>query len=230
VAEVTRGREKTVTSWHHETVTRPTVDAIGRTALAAVVGGLVMVTVVADRMTPPAGAIADSYSTLAAILIVATVLTILVASRQRLDRPGRLAAVVVLLATGITWYSSRQWVHERQFDYLVMLQKTDLELASVELSGDIVNFLRARARTAPPRPQPATWERDENAVLRYEQETSMLFEAEFGARVRALRDLFAQRRLIDRDLDAFFRRPSSSFEIGVIAARLAVLAHRLERS
>jgi hypothetical protein len=211
-------------------VTRPTVDAIGRTALAAIVGGLVMVTVVADRMTPPAGAIADSYSTLAAILIVATVLTLLVVSRERLERPGRLAAVVVLLATGMTWYSGRQWVHEKQFDYLVALQKTDLELGGVELSGDIVNFLRERARTAPPRPQPATWERDENAVLLYEQETAMLFEAGYGARVRRLREMFAQRRLIDRDLDAFYRRPSTSFEIGVIATRLTVLAHRLERT
>jgi hypothetical protein len=219
-----------VTSWHDHIVARPTVDAIGRTALAASVGGLVMVTVVADRMTPPAGAIADSYSTLAAILIVATVLTMLVVSRERLDRPGRLAAVVVLLATGMTWYSARQWVHEQQFDYLVVLQKTDLELGSVELSGDIVNFLRERARTAPPRPQPATWERDENAVLSYEQETAMLFEAGFGARLRTMREMFAQRRLIDRDLDAFYRRPSTSFEIGVIAERLAVLAHRLERT
>ena len=216
-------------SWHDDTVTRPTVDAIGRTALAAIVGGLVMVTVVADRMTPPAGAIADGYSTLAAILIVATVLTLLVVSRERLDRPGRLAAVVVLLATGMTWYSGRQWVHEKQFDYLVVMQKTDLELDSVELSGDIVNFLRDRARTAPPRPRPATWERDESAVLRDEQETAMLFEAGFGARVRTMREMFAQRRLVDRDPDAFYRRPSTAFEIGVIATRLAVLAHRLER-
>jgi hypothetical protein len=82
-------------------VTEIRVDAIGRSAVAAAIGGLVMVTIVADRLTPPAGAIADRYSTLAAILIVATVLTTLVVSRERLDRPGRLAAVVVLLATGM---------------------------------------------------------------------------------------------------------------------------------
>ena len=211
-------------------MTRPTVEAIGRTALAALVGGLVMVTVVADRMTPPAGAIADAYSTLAAILVVATVLTAIVMSRGRLGRPGRLAAVVVLLATGTIWYSARLWVHEKQFDYLVVQQKIELELRSVELSGDIVNFLRERARGAPPQPRPATWDRDEDAVFRYEQETAALFEAEFGVRVRMTRDLFAQRRLIDRDLDAFYRRPSNAFGIGVIARRLAVLAHRLKRT
>ena len=74
---------------HH--VNRIRLDAIGRDAVAAAVGGLVMVSVVAARMTPPAGAIADRYSTLAAILVFATVLTILVVSHDRLDRPGRLA-------------------------------------------------------------------------------------------------------------------------------------------
>jgi hypothetical protein len=211
-------------------VTRPRIEAIGRTALAAAVGGLVMVTVVADRMTPPAGAIADNYSTLAAILIVVTVVTTIVVSRERLGRPGRLAAVVVLMLTLTTWFSARLWVHERQFDYLVAQQKTDLELRAVELSGDIANFLRERGRTAPPRPQPATWEHDEIAVLRYEQETAALFEAQFGEQVRTTREMFARRRLTDRDLDAFYRRPSTAFAIDVIARRLAVLAHRLERS
>jgi hypothetical protein len=57
-----------------------------------------------------------------------------------------------------------------------------------------------------------------------------LYEAEFGAAVRRTRDLFALRGLTDRDLDAFYRRPASAFDIGVIARRLAVLAHRLERT
>ena len=211
-------------------VTRVSPDAIGRAAVAAAIGGLVMVTIVADKLTPPAAAIADRYSTLAAILITATVLTTLVVSHERLDRPGRLAAVVVLLATGIAWYSGRQWVHEKYFDYLVAQQKTDLELGAIELSGEIANFLRTRAETAPPRPRPATWERDEDAVLRYEQETSVLFEAELGPQVRRTREMFSLRGLIDRDLDAFYRRPANAFQIGVISRRLAVLAHRLERT
>jgi hypothetical protein len=219
-----------VTSWHDHSVPEVRADAIARTALAAVIGGLVMVTLVADRLTPPASAIADSYSTLAAILIVATVLTTLVVSRERLGRPGRLTAVVVLLATGMAWYGGRQWVHEKYFDYMVTQQKTTLELDSIELSGEIANFLHARARTAPPRPRPATWERDETAVLRYEQETSLLFEAQFGQQVRRTRDMYSLRGLRDRDLDAFYRRPANAFQIDVVSRRLAVLAHRLERS
>src|SRR4051794_20183074 len=189
-----------------------------------------MVTVVADRLTPPAYNIADTYSTFAAILIVATVVTTLIVSRARLGRPGRLAAVVILIATGMMWYSARLWVHEKEFDYLVAQQKNDLEIRGLELSGDIANFLRRRARTAPPRPQPATWERDETRVFRYEQETALLYAAQFAVGVRRIRGMLAQRGLTDGDLDTFARHPSTAFEIGVIAERLAVLSRRIERT
>ena len=205
------------------------LEALGRTAVAATIGGLTMVAIVAARMTPPAGAIADRYSTLAAILIIATVLTILVVGRERLDRGGRLLAVVVLLATGMTWYSGRLWVHEKYFDYLVAQQKAELEIGSVELAGDITNFLRQRVGTAPPRPRPATWDRDEDAVFRYQHETSALFEAQFGPQVRRAREMFSLRGMRDRDLDAFYRRPANAFEIDVVARKLAALARRLER-
>jgi len=220
--------EKNVTPWHDGVVTRTQVDAIGRDAVAAAIGGLVMVSIVAARMTPPASAIADRYSTLAAILAAATVLTVLVVAH--LERPGRLVAVVVLLATGTGWYSARLWVHEKYFDYLVTQQKTELDLRSLELAGDIANFLRERTAASPPRPQPATWERDVDALLQYEQETSLLFEAEFGRDVRRTRDMMAQRGLTDRDMDAFFRRPANAFQISVVERRLAALAHRLEHS
>lgn len=206
------------------------LDAIGRNAVAAAIGGLAMVSIVAARMTPPAWAISDRYSTLAAILATATILTAVVTWHDRMGRPGRLAAVVLLAVTGMSWYSGRLWVHEKQFDYLVAEQKRDLELRTLEMAGDIGNFLRERAASAPPRPQPATWEHDEDAVLNYEQETSLLFEAMFGPQVRRTRELFSLRGLTDRDFDAFFRRPSSAFEIGVIARRLVVLAHRVERT
>ena len=217
-----------MTPWHHSAVNRPPVDALGRDAVAAAIGGLVMVAIVAARMSPPASAIADRYSTFAAILAVATLITVLVLAK--LDRPGRLLAVVLLLVTGMGWYSSRLWVHEKYFDYLVAQQKTSLDLGCIELAGDIANFLRERAGHAPPRPQPATWERDMDALLRYEQETSALFDAEFGAQVRRTRQMMAMRGFVDRDLDAFYRRPANAFQITVVATRLAALAHRLEKS
>jgi hypothetical protein len=219
-----------MTPWQDDWVTRPPLDAIGRSAVGGAVSGLVMIALVAARMNPPAAGIADRYSTLAAILVAATVLTMLLMSARRLDRPERLAAVVILVATGMSWYSGRLWVHEKYFDYLVAQQKFALQVGGIELAGDIENFLRTRAHGAPPRPQPATWDRDEAAVFRYEEETASLFEAAFGPQLRTTHDMLLQRGLRDRDLDAFYRRPANAFQIDVIARRLAVLAHRLERS
>ena len=42
--------------------------------------------------------------------------------------------------------------------------------------------------------------------------------------------MFSLRGLTDRDLDVFYDRPANAFQIDVIAQRLAVLAHRLERT
>ncbi len=204
--------------------------SIRKVALAAAIGGLLAVALAAAALTPPAVAIADRYLTLASILIVATILTALIMSRHVLDRERRLIAFVLLMTTAGVWYGGRLWVHEKQFDYLVAEQKNDLRLRVVELAGDIDIFLRERASTAPPRPSPATWEHDLEAVLRYEDETSRLFEQRFGPQVRRARDILALERLTDRDMDAFYREPANAFQIDVVARRLLVLAHRLERS
>ena len=181
-----------------------------------------MVTVVADRMTPPAGAIADRYSTLAAILIVATVLTTLVVSRGRAgaagttrrgrDSAGHGHGVVFTAASGCT--RSTSTISSRN-------RRPSSSSRPSSCPATSVNFLRARADTAPPRPRPATWERDEEAVLRYEQDTALLFEAQFGPQVRRIREMFSLRGLIDRDFEAFYRDPSNAFQIGVVSRRLA---------
>jgi hypothetical protein len=130
----------------------------------------------------------------------------------------------------MAWYSGRLWVHEKMFDYLVLEQKTELHLRIVELSGDMELFLRERARQAPPKPAPATWDRDVQRVLLYEAETAQLFEVQFGPQVRKTREILALERVTDRDFDAFYRRPANAFQINVIAERLLVLAKRLEKT
>jgi hypothetical protein len=198
--------------------------------LTSTIGGLLAVSVAAAMLTPPAVAIADRYLTLSAILIAATILTIVVMSRQLLDRERRLIALVLLMTTAGVWYGGRLWVHEKEFDYLVHAQKADLQLTIVELAGDIGIFLRGRAAGAPPRPAAATWERDVEAVLRYEDATSVLYEQRFGPLVRRTREILVLEQLTDRDLDAFYRRPANAFQIDVIAKRLLVLGRRLDRT
>ena len=199
-------------------------------ALASAIGSLLAVALAAATLTPPAVVIADRYLTLAAIVAAATILTAVIMSRELLDRERRLIALVLLVGTGMGWYSGRLWVHEKQFDYLVASQKNDLRLGIIELAGDIDIFLRERAKGAPPRPAPATWERDMETVLRYEEETAALYEIRFGAQVRRTRDILALEQLTDRDLDVFYKRPANPFQIDVVAKRLIVLAHRLERT
>jgi hypothetical protein len=206
------------------------MSASWKVPVAAAILGLFIVVIAAARLTPPAVGIADRYLTLDAILMVATIVTAAVSSRQEFDREHRLLVVVLLVSTGMAWYSGRLWVHEKMFDYLVLEQKTELHLRIVELSGDMELFLRERARQAPPKPAPATWDRDVQRVLLYEAETAQLFEVQFGPQVRKTREILALERVTDRDFDAFYRRPANAFQINVIAERLLVLAKRLEKT
>jgi hypothetical protein len=182
----------------------------------------------AARLSPPAAALAERYLALAALSAIAGVLAGAVEGWRTFERPQRLAAFVLLVASAMAWQAGRLWIHERQFDALAASQRDALRLAAVELSGDIVNFLAERVRTAPPPPAPATWDRDVAAVLAHDDETVRAYEARFGPAVRRTRDLLDLEGLEDRDLDAFYRRPASAFQIRIVAARLAALARRLE--
>jgi hypothetical protein len=203
---------------------------VWRSAVCAAVVALSAVAVAAAYLTPPAVGIADRYLGLAAILAIATVLTELIMPPKRLHRAQRLTALVIVLAVGMGWYGARSWVHEEQFNYLVDAQRTSLRLTALELSGNIISFLRERGRAAPPRPVPATWDHDVDAVLRFDAETSMLYERRFGPQVRRTCEVFALEGLSDPDLTMFYRRPATAFQIDIVARKLAILARRLDRS
>jgi hypothetical protein len=206
------------------------VESLSEVAAASAIAGCAAVAATAAALTPPAVAIADRYLTLTAILVGATIVTAAATAKRRLGREQRLGAVVLLLVAIGCSYAARLWVHEKQFDYLVGAQQRQLELAAVELAGDIENFVRERAAQAPPAPSPDTWDRDVATMLAFEDETSRRFERRFGGQVRRTRELFALEGLTDRDLDAFYRAPANAFQIGVVATRLAGLAHRLARA
>jgi hypothetical protein len=206
------------------------VESLSEVAAASAIAGCAAVAATAAALTPPAVAIADRYLTLTAILVGATIVTAAATAKRRLGREQRLGAVVLLLVAIGCSYAARLWVHEKQFDYLVGAQQRQLELAAVELAGDIENFVRERAAQAPPAPSPDAWDRDVATMLAFEDETSRRFERRFGGQVRRTRELFALEGLTDRDLDAFYRAPANAFQIGVVATRLAGLAHRLARA
>jgi len=171
--------------------------------------------------------LSDGSLTLGAIVATATVFTVMVA-RRPLERPGRLLVVVLLGGIWTSWYSERLHVHEAQFDAMVARQKSELETRCLALGADIGAFTRARAEPAPPPPKPATWEHDVTALLRYDDETSALFEQKFGAQVRKAHDLLMLEGVRDRDFDVFYRHPANTFQINVVASKLVALARRLE--
>src|SRR5271156_2979126 len=99
--------------------------------IATAITGLLLVVIPAARLSPPAVGIADRFLTLDAILVAATILTAAITSRHAFDREHRLLVVVLLISTGMGWYSTRLWVHERMFDFLVLEQKTELHLRMI---------------------------------------------------------------------------------------------------
>jgi hypothetical protein len=178
---------------------------------------------------PPAGEIALTCLSGVALLLVVRLAAWTIVSSEAFGREERLFTFVMLLLIGMGWYGTRQWIFERQFDRLVADQQTQLRLGVAELSGNILNFLEARRREAPPPPQPASWDQDEVAILRFDAETGRRFDARFGAQVMTARNLLAMRGLIDRDLDRFYRHPGDSFHIRIVATRLRALGDRVDR-
>jgi hypothetical protein len=179
------------------------------------------------RSAPPAVDVATWCFGFAAILLIIKLMLWITTSERAFARGDRLAAFVMLCAIAMSWYGSRQWVHERQFDDLVATQNADLRVRASQLSAEIVAFVQERGRHAPGRPQPATWDQDEAAFIRYETETVQAFERQFGKPVRATHDIFGLLGIRDRDFDAFYAHPANAFQMRVIAARLASLATKV---
>jgi hypothetical protein len=193
----------------------------------AVVTLAVLLAIALRLGAPPAGEIALTCLSGLALLLVVRLAAWTIVSSEGFGREERMFTFVMLLVIGMGWYATRQWIFERQFDRLVAAQQTQLKVGVVELCGNILNFLEARRREAPPPPEAATWDQDEMAILRFDAETGRRFDARFGAQVRIARNLLAMRGLIDRDLDRFYRHPGDSFHIRIVATRLQALGDRV---
>jgi hypothetical protein len=208
-------------------------DAVGPSIVWWIIGASVAsfatIGAIAASLTPPAVAIAEDDFTIAAILAVAGVIVYVTRSGQPFGRAMQLATFLALVGVGGGWYGARQWTRTRQLQYLFDRQTQQIRLNTVQLSANLVTFLRDRRRYVPPPPSAATWDEDERAITRFERETARLYDAKFSREVRAAHDLLALRGLRDRDLDLVYRRPADEFQIQTIALKLSLLARRLDR-
>jgi hypothetical protein len=187
----------------------------------------VVFAVAAFRLSPPAFDVARSCVAIVAVLLAAKVLLWVATNGASFGREERLLAFVMLVACGLGWIGTGQWIEERAFDYRVAEQKAALTLALHDTAVRLMEFVDARDRQAPPHPRPATWQHDVDMFDRFEEETVTIYERRFGARVRAAHDLASLRGLRDRDLDAFFRHPANEFQMRVIAKKLDGFASAL---
>jgi hypothetical protein len=179
------------------------------------------------RLAPPAAEVATWCFGSAAVLLILKLLCWIAATYGSFRRQERLAAFVMFAAIAMSWYGAMQWLHEREFDYIVAAQNAGLKMTATQLSASILAFLAERGRHAPHRPQPATWNQDEAAFASFETELVDTYERRFGKQTRTVHDVLRQLGLRDRDLDAFYANPANAFQIRVVAVKIASLAAKV---
>jgi hypothetical protein len=200
--------------------------------LAIILPGVIVAVgcaLVAMRADPPAPAVAGRCASAAAVLLMLKMIAVVARMRTGGGREARLLTFVVFVAIVMGWFGAERAIADAAFNYQVHAQKSALVAASRDLSREILAFVDARHRAAPPRPRPETWDGDVAAWLRFESETVRDYNRRFGARVRTAHDLLTLRSLRDADFDAFYRAPDGEFQIAIVARKLTVLADRLAR-
>jgi hypothetical protein len=181
------------------------------------------------RLAPPAIDVAIWSFGAAAVLLTLKLLCWIATSYTSFDRPIRLAAFVMLMAIAGGWYTADEWVHERQFDYIVSAQNAEFRQSTAQLSASILAFVAERSRHAPQPPRPATWEEDQAAFARYETEMVEDYERRFGKAARIAHDVLRQLGMRDRDLDVFYAHPANAFQMRIVGTKLAALSARVPR-
>src|SRR5436190_2907201 len=184
---------------------------------------------IAMSADPPAPAVAERCASVAAVLLIVKMIAIVARLRSDSGREARLLTLVVFAAIMMGWVGAERAIADAAFTYQVHAQQSALIAASRDLSREILAFVDARHRAAPPRPRPETWDADVARWLRFEGETVRGYNRRFGARVRTAHDLLTLRSMRDADLDAFYRAPDGEFQIAIVARKLAGLADRLAR-
>jgi hypothetical protein len=179
------------------------------------------------RLAPPASDVSTWSFGAAAVLLTVKLLCWIATSHRSFDRHDRLAAFVMLVAIAMGWYATMQWVHEREFDYVVAAQNASLKLTAAQLSASILAFVAERGRHAPPAPRPPTWNQDEAAFASYETETVKAFERRFGKPTRVAHDIFGQLGIRDKDFDVFYAHPANAFQMRIVGMKLAALAAKV---
>ena len=183
----------------------------------------------AIRADPPATNVAANCATAAAVLLTIKMVAVVARSRSARGREARLLTFVAFAAVVMGWFGAERAIADAAFNYRVDAQKVALVASARDLSREVLAFVDARRRSAPPRPRPASWDDDVANWLRFESSTAFAYNRRFGARVRVAHDLLTLRNLRDADFDTFYRLPANDFQMEIVARKLSSLADRLAR-
>lgn len=104
----------------------------------------------------------------------------------------------------------------------------DLKARTAKLSSDVFRLLFMRSMGSPPYPRPSTWEEDIARLGPYDRQTILLYEQDYGTRVRQISEELKQNGLEDKTLETFVvPTPVNILTITEIAKHLAAQAERI---
>lgn len=105
--------------------------------------------------------------------------------------------------------------------------QVDLKDRAEDLFLEINKFLIGRESKEPPMPRMVTFEADVDKIISYSQDTMKQYSSKFGPEVVAVRNELANKGKQDKELDNYYRDPSNSNEIRLVAERIRALAGQL---
>ena len=113
--------------------------------------------------------------------------------------------------------------HHKAADELI-----ELKARTAKLASDIFQLLLNRSVGAPPYPRATTWKEDVARSDAFDHQTILLYEQNYGARVREVTEELRQNGLVDNKLETFVvPTPPNVLLVTEIARHLAAQAERI---
>jgi hypothetical protein len=112
------------------------------------------------------------------------------------------------------------------------LPEISLKKRASDLSAEILSFLVERQRNEPRPPIPMTREASDkyfSEVVAYLNQTMAVYAQQFTTRVMSIREGFLKQGIKDADLDEWYKNPTNTHGIEIIAGRIGILADMLKQ-
>jgi len=106
-------------------------------------------------------------------------------------------------------------------------QLQEIKVRAKVLSSELLQFVSERLKGEPPSPKRASWDKDNEAHIRYFEETMTQYSEKFGVRVIATHRELAESGITDSELDTRYQSATNPLGIRLIGERIGALAERI---